>query len=52
MIWVASLLSNLDQASWDDKILNWLDFLNRSVLQAPFLLMTLMRYVTPTLDEM
>jgi hypothetical protein len=47
-----SWVVNLERAVWDDKLLNGLDFMNKSVLQVPFLLMTLMRYVTPTLDEM
>lgn len=42
----------MEQAVWDDKLLNGLEFMSKSVLQVPFLLMTLMRYVTPTLDEM
>lgn len=45
-------MSDLDRATWDDTVLNGLEYLNKSVLQVPFLLMTLMRYVTPTLDEM
>lgn len=45
-------MSDLDRATWDDTVLNGLQYLNKSVLQVPFLLMTLMRYVTPTLDEM
>lgn len=45
-------MSDLDRAVWDDTVLNGLQYLNKSVLQVPFLLMTLMRYVTPTLDEM
>ncbi|KAL1978315.1 hypothetical protein VTN31DRAFT_1174 [Thermomyces dupontii] len=48
---IASLLFDLDRAEWDDTIVGGLDFINKSVLQIPFLLMTLMRYVTPTLDE-
>lgn len=43
---------NLDRATWDDKLLGGLGFLNKSVLQVPFLLMTFMGYITPTLDEM
>jgi hypothetical protein len=42
----------LEDATWDDALLNGLDFLNKSVLQVPFLLMTLLRYLVPTLDEM
>jgi hypothetical protein len=48
MSWVV----NLENAVWDDKLLSGLEFMSKSVLQVPFLLMTLMRYVTPTLDEM
>ncbi|KAJ6087487.1 hypothetical protein N7467_006401 [Penicillium canescens] len=50
-IYLLSWVVNLERAVWDDKLLNGLDFMNKSVLQVPFLLMTLMRYVTPTLDE-
>lgn len=47
-----SLVHDLDKATWDDKLIGSLDFISNSVLQVPFLLMTLMRYITPTLDEM
>lgn len=52
VIWISSFMSDLDRAVWDDTVFNGLEYLNKSVLQVPFLLMTLMRYVTPTLDEM
>lgn len=42
----------MEHAVWDDKLLDGLEFMSKSVLQVPFLLMTLMRYVTPALDEM
>ncbi|KAL2014806.1 hypothetical protein VTN00DRAFT_2331 [Thermoascus crustaceus] len=51
LLWIASLVSDLDQATWDDKILGGLNFMSNFILQVPFLLMTLMRYITPTLDE-
>ncbi|KAL4881088.1 hypothetical protein BJY04DRAFT_64863 [Aspergillus karnatakaensis] len=51
LIWTSSWIVNLEDATWDNSLLNGLDFLNKSVLQVPFLLMTLLRYVTPTLDE-
>ncbi|KAL4920988.1 hypothetical protein BDW62DRAFT_198436 [Aspergillus aurantiobrunneus] len=51
LIWISSWIVNLEDATWDDNLLNGLDFLNKSVLQVPFLLMTLLRYITPTLDE-
>ncbi|KAJ5336313.1 uncharacterized protein N7506_004335 [Penicillium brevicompactum] len=50
-IWTLSWVVNLENALWDDKLLNGLEFMSKSVLQVPFMLMTLMRYVTPTLDE-
>ncbi|KAJ5153096.1 uncharacterized protein N7482_009574 [Penicillium canariense] len=50
-LYVLSWVINLDHATWDDKLLDGLEFMSKSVLQVPFLLMTLMGYVTPTLDE-
>ncbi|KAL2868634.1 transmembrane protein UsgS [Aspergillus lucknowensis] len=50
-IWFSSWIVNLEDATWDDSLLNGLDFLNKSVLQIPFLLMTLLRYITPALDD-
>ncbi|KAK8015890.1 transmembrane protein UsgS [Apiospora marii] len=48
----SSLIWDLDQTSWDDTIVNALDLLANHVLQIPLFLMTLMRYMTPTLDNM
>lgn len=50
-LYLLSWIINFEQATWDDKLLDGLQFLNKSVLQVPFLLMTFMGYVTPTLDE-
>jgi hypothetical protein len=52
LVWMASWVSDLDRASWDDQLIGGLNFLSNSILQVPFLLMTLMRYMTPTLDDM
>ncbi|GAW24778.1 hypothetical protein ANO14919_143720 [Xylariales sp. No.14919] len=52
LLGVLSYVTNLDQASWDDSLVNGLDLLANHVLQIPLFLMTLMRYVTPTLDDM
>ncbi|KAI0206022.1 transmembrane protein UsgS [Astrocystis sublimbata] len=49
---ILSYFANLDQASWDDSLVNGLDLIANHVLQVPLFLMTLMRYVTPTLDEL
>lgn len=42
----------MNHAHWDDAVVDGLHFLEHSVLQVPFFLMTLMRYITPTLDQM
>ncbi|KAI1739037.1 formamidase [Xylaria scruposa] len=49
---ILSYITDLDKASWDDSLINGLDLIANHVLQVPLFLMTLMRYVTPTLDEM
>ncbi|SLM41182.1 transmembrane protein [Lasallia pustulata] len=52
---VLQLLSyfiDFQASTWDDKLVGGLDFLANSVLQVPFFLMSLMRYITPTLDQM
>ena len=43
---------DLDHRSWDDAVVNGLDFLANSVLQIPFFLMTVMSSITPTLDNL
>jgi hypothetical protein len=43
---------DLEGSAWDNDIIEGLTFLEHSVLQVPFFLMSLMRYVTPTLDLM
>ncbi|PSR77231.1 transmembrane protein UsgS [Coniella lustricola] len=51
-LWFLSLFVNLDTVTWDDKVVEGLDFLANHVLQVPLFLMTLMRYITPTLDNL
>lgn len=43
---------DFERATWDDKVIESLDFVQNYVLQVPLFLMTLMRYITPTLDNM
>lgn len=43
---------DLDRVTWDDDIVSGLDFLGKSVLQVPVFLMSAMRYLMPSLDEM
>ncbi|KAF1967499.1 hypothetical protein BU23DRAFT_542591 [Bimuria novae-zelandiae CBS 107.79] len=52
LLWILSFVVNMDHAQWDDAVVDGLQFLEHSVLQLPFFLMTLMRYITPTLDQM
>lgn len=49
LIWFLSFFTKL---TWDETLIDKLDFIQRYVLQVPFFLMTLMRYITPTLDNM
>ncbi|KAK2858394.1 hypothetical protein FQN49_004780 [Arthroderma sp. PD_2] len=52
VIWILSWAVDLESALWDNKLIGTLDFVSNYVLQVPFFLMTLMRYITPTLDNM
>lgn len=51
-LWFTSLIINLDSVTWDEKIVEGLNFMADHVLQVPLFLMTLMRYITPTLDNL
>ncbi|OAA73761.1 hypothetical protein ISF_00662 [Cordyceps fumosorosea ARSEF 2679] len=51
-IWLLSFVLPLESATWDDSLLNGLDFVAEYVLQIPFFLMVLMRYMVPTLDNL
>ncbi|CAM1503733.1 Fc.00g013240.m01.CDS01 [Cosmosporella sp. VM-42] len=52
LLWFISLIFPLDSVSWDDTVVGGLDFVAEYVLQAPFFLMALLRYVVPTLDNL
>jgi len=52
LLWFSSFLFSLDSAGWDDAIVSSLTFIENHVLQIPLFLMTLMRYLTPTLDSL
>ncbi|KAL8651476.1 MAG: hypothetical protein Q9210_003231 [Variospora velana] len=51
-LWTFSFFINFEAATWDNKLVGGLDFVSNYVLQVPFLLMSLTRYITPTLDQM
>lgn len=52
LLWITALFVNMDHTTWDESVVDSLHFLEHTVLQVPFFLMTMMRYVTPTLDRM
>ncbi len=52
LIWILSFVLRLDAVTWDDKIVDGLHFIEEHVLQVPLFLMALMRYITPTLDNL
>ncbi|ROT37886.1 transmembrane protein UsgS [Sodiomyces alkalinus F11] len=52
LLWFLSFVFRLDSVTWDDGIVGGLNFIEEYVLQVPFFLMALMRYITPTLDNM
>ncbi|RGP60723.1 transmembrane protein [Fusarium sporotrichioides] len=52
LLWLTSFFVSLDTVTWDDTLVNGLDFVAEYVLQVPFFLMALMRYVVPTLDNL
>lgn len=43
---------DLRSAHWDDKAISGLSFVQKSVLQLPFFLMSAMRFASPAMDEM
>lgn len=52
LLWFISFFVSLDGVTWDDTLISSLSFVEEHVLQAPLFFMSLMRYVTPTLDDL
>lgn len=52
ILWIIDCFTDLDAYTWDDKIVDALHFVQHSVLQLPFFLMSLMRFVTPAMDHL
>jgi len=48
----AGLFTDLSGSSWDEEIIDGIHFVEHSVLQVPFFLMSLMRYLSPAMDNM
>jgi hypothetical protein len=51
LLWVISFIVDMSSVTWDESLINGLHFVEDYVLQVPFFLMALMRYMTPTLDN-
>lgn len=51
LLWFLSFVMDLDHESWDDYLVNGLNFISKQVLQVPFFLMLIMSSITPTLDN-
>lgn len=52
LLWFISVVHPLDNVQWDDSLINGLDFIEEYVLQVPLFMMTMMRYINPTLDNL
>jgi len=52
LVYFLGFVMNLQEANWDNELIQGMEFLEHSVLQVPLFLMSLMRYVTPTLDNL
>ena len=52
LLWFVGLAVDLRSAQWDDKAISGLSFVEKSVLQLPFFLMSAMRFASPAMDEM
>jgi hypothetical protein len=50
-VWFLGFFMNLENANWDNELIQGMEFIEHSVLQVPLFLMSLMRYATPTLDN-
>ncbi|CAK7271699.1 hypothetical protein SEPCBS57363_004755 [Sporothrix epigloea] len=51
-LWFLSFVIRLDTVTWDDALADGLRFLQEYVLQVPLFLMTLMRHITPAMDDL
>lgn len=52
LLWFIGVFVSLDHETWDEWVVEGLDFISKSVLQVPFFLMMIMSSVTPTLDNL
>ncbi|TKA83260.1 hypothetical protein B0A55_00782 [Friedmanniomyces simplex] len=49
---ILGLFTDLSQSAWDEEVIEGLEFVEHSVLQVPFFLMSFVRYLSPAMDDM
>lgn len=52
LLWALSFVYRLDRVTWDNKLVDALNFIGEYVLQVPLFLMSLFRLISPTLDNL
>ena len=52
LIRFAGLFTDLSQVGWDEEIIDGIHFIEHSLLQIPFFLMSFIRYLSPAMDQM
>jgi hypothetical protein len=50
-LYITSFFVDFQRATWDDTVVEGINFVEKNVLQVSFFVMSLMRYITPTLDD-
>lgn len=50
--WATSFVIDTQTVTWHEEVINAIDFLQHSVLQVPFFLMNLWKFLSPALDDM
>ncbi|KAK0914095.1 hypothetical protein LTR91_005879 [Friedmanniomyces endolithicus] len=49
---VVGLFTDLSRSAWDEEVIEGIEFIEHSVLQVPFFLMSFVRYLSPAMDDM
>lgn len=52
LIRVVGLFTDLSHSAWDEEVIEGIEFIEHSVLQVPFFLMSFIRYLSPAMDHM
>ncbi|KAK4548942.1 hypothetical protein LTR36_008715 [Oleoguttula mirabilis] len=52
LIRFAGLFTDLSHSAWDEEVIEGIEFIEHSVLQVPFFLMSFIRYLSPAMDHM